>query len=205
MNKSAGPCDLGCIASLLCTCEPANFAAVDLLRSRYVEQIVQRFVEASDGTKEYNEKTPAQVRASPWPSRVCPIRFHRVFPRERDCVHACRHTLRHARRSAYKKHLGGSQHPGVSWSAREHSPSCHLRPAQTPRRCRLLLQSGRTPKTIKQPVATHTTTHQHDALARPSEPCLKPSAASRECARVRARFPEMTHTKRDPQHSNACQ
>jgi len=64
MNKSAGPCDLGCIASLLCTCEPANFAAVDLLRSRHVEQMVRRYVEASDGTKEFNDKTPAQVQES---------------------------------------------------------------------------------------------------------------------------------------------
>ena len=49
------------LCSLLFTCEPANFATVDILRSRYVEQIVQRYVEESDGTKTFNDKTAAQI------------------------------------------------------------------------------------------------------------------------------------------------
>jgi len=52
LDAYAAPRDTACIIAALFNAEPANFGAVNLLRSRLLEKICQRWVEKSDGSQD---------------------------------------------------------------------------------------------------------------------------------------------------------
>jgi superfamily II RNA helicase len=62
LDAVAAPRDVSCIMAGLFNAEPANFAAVNFLRSRVLEKVAQLYVEKSDGSREPIEgKTELQV------------------------------------------------------------------------------------------------------------------------------------------------
>lgn len=62
LDSVAAPRDVACIMAGLFNAEPANFGAVNFIRSRVLEKVVQLYVEKTDGTREpVPEKTEAMV------------------------------------------------------------------------------------------------------------------------------------------------